>query len=125
MKKSELRQLIREEIENSIQNSFIYKKDSGGGRSTMVLKLKPDAWEKVKHLFDEDGRPKSNEIKRIPSSGSVWDLYASNIGGLYKIYGVSGDWTFGNAPTFYQQRYRGNIRAAKQIFDQFIEKYLK
>ena len=116
------RNFLKEEDNNSF---FIYKKDSGGGKPTMILKLKPEGWEKVKHLFDSEGRPSSSEIKRIPSSGMVWNLYASNIGGLYKIYGVSGDWTFGNAPTFYQQKYRGNIRAAKKIFDIFIEKYLK
>jgi hypothetical protein len=127
MKKSELRQIIREEISKAIDKDnqdFIYRKDSGAGRATMVLKLKPNAWEKVKHLFDEAGRPKSNEIKRIPFDGKVWDLYSKSMGNLHKIYGVSGDWTFGNAPLFYQQRHRGNIKAAKHIFDMFIEKYL-
>jgi hypothetical protein len=139
MKKSELRQIIREEISKAIDKDnqdFIYRKDSGAGRATMVLKLKPNAWEKVKHLFDEAGRPKSNEIKRIPGrpksneikripfGGQVWDLYSKSMGNLHKIYGVSGDWTFGNAPLFYQQRHRGNIKAAKHIFDMFIEKYL-
>jgi hypothetical protein len=38
--------------------------------------------------------------------------------------GVSGDWTFGNAPTFYQQKHRGNKKAAKAVFDWFIKKYL-
>ena len=130
MKKSELRQLIREEIENLTQNTFIYKKDSGDGKPTMILKLKPDAWEKVKHLFDKNGKPISDDVKNIKSSYGVWNLHAqSTINGsgevIHKIYGVSGDYTFGNAPTYYNQKLRGNIRAAKPIFDQFIEKYLK
>jgi hypothetical protein len=107
---------------------YVFKRDSGSGRPTMVLKLKEEAWDLVKHLFDEDGRPNNQEVKRISYRGYVWDLYAysytSNRKSMFKIYGVSGDWTFGNAPTYYQQRHRGNIRAAKEIFSSFISKYL-
>ena len=108
---------------------YEYKDDSGGGKATKVLKLEPDTWEKVKDLFDDKGRPKSDDIKRIPSDNSVWDLYAQSYesGGktIHKIYGVSGDYTFGNAPTYYQQKLRGNKKAAVRVFDYFINKYLK
>lgn len=109
--------------------SYSYKEDSGYGRSTWVLKLEEESWEKVKHLFDESGRPNNESIKRITAQGSAWDIYAysyyvqgDNL--IHKLYGVSGDYTFGNAPTFYQQRLRGNKKAAKQVFDKFIEMYL-
>lgn len=108
---------------------YEYKDDSGGGKSTKVLKLEPVAWEKVKDLFDDKGRPKSDDIKWIPSDNSVWDLYAQSyeVGSktIHKIYGVSGDYTFGNAPTYYQQKLRGNKKAAVRVFDYFINKYLK
>lgn len=110
-------------------NDFELKDDSGGGKPTTVLKLKPSAWEKVKHLFDDNGRPKHEDVKRIPSQNSIWDLYAQSYqsGGqtIHKIYGVSGDYTFGNAPTYYQQKLRGNKKAANMVFDYFIKKFLK
>jgi hypothetical protein len=118
-----------EENEDGPRSSdYVYKKDSGGGRPTMILKLGPQSWEKVKHLFDDQGRPKE-ELHKIKAGGYTWDLYAQsykqgdNI--MHKIYGVAGDSTFGNAPLFYQQKYRGNIKIAKIIFDQFIKKYLQ
>jgi hypothetical protein len=109
--------------------NYVYKEDSGGGKPTMVLLLEPDAWEKVKHLFDGEGRPISDEIKKIPMPHWSWNLYAQSYqqGGktMHKVYGVSGDYTFGNAPTYYQQKLRGNKNAAKIVFDWFIKKYLK
>lgn len=108
---------------------YTLKDDSGQGRPTIVLKLEPTAWEKVKHLFDDAGRPNHEDVKRIPAQNSVWDLHATSYqqGGvtMHKIYGVSGDYTFGNAPTFYQQKYRGNKKAAKEVFDVFVNKFLK
>ncbi len=109
--------------------NYSYKEDTGAGRSTWVLKLENESWEKVKHLFDENGRPIDESIKRIPAQGSVWDLHVSSyyVQGdklIHKLYGVSGDYTFGNAPTFYQQRLRGNKKAAKKVFDHFIDMYL-
>lgn len=107
---------------------YILKDDSGQGKPTMVLKLEPEAWEKVKHLFDKEGRPDDVAIKRMPAGGYAWDLYASEYtqGGkvMHKIYGVSGDYTFGNAPMFYQQKYRGNKKAAKEVFNAFVNKFL-
>jgi len=121
-------EFITESLNESV--GYEYKDDNGGGKATKVLKLQPDAWEKVKDLFDDKGRPKNDEIKRIPSDNSIWDLYAQsydNAGGktIYKIYGVSGDYTFGNAPTYYQQKLRGNKKAAVRVFDYFINKFLK
>lgn len=114
-----------EEVTESLD--YTYKEDSGDGKSTYVLKLGPDAWAKVKHLFDNEGRPKQ-ELTRISAGRAVWNLYARTYtsGGkvMHKIYGVSGDYTFGNAPTFYQQRLRGNKKAAKEVYDWFIKKYL-
>lgn len=116
-----------EEFINKNQD-YSFKDDSGDGKPTMVLKIGPDSWKKIKNLFDDKGRPQSDEIKRIPYQGYIWDLYAQSYisGGkeYHKIYGVSGDYTFGNAPTYYQQKHRGNKKAAKKILSDFIEKYL-
>lgn len=110
-------------------SDYVLKDDSGQGKPTWVLKLGPDAWKKVEHLFDKQGRPESEEIKKIEAGGARWDLYASDYTQdgkvMHKIYGASGDYTFGNAPTFYQQKYRGNKKAAKEAFDIFIDKFLK
>lgn len=115
--------------ESKLDENFIFREDSGSGRSTYVLKLDEESWKKVEYLFDEDGRPKDKAIKRIPANNAVWDLYAQKYKTIndkisVKIYGVSGDYTFGNAPTFYQQKLRGNKKAAKEVYTYFIEKYL-
>ena len=131
MNKNEIRGMIREEIKSIMTETtdYTYAKDSGGGRATMVLKLDEPAWGKVKHLFDAKGRPTNSAIKQIGVNGYVWTLYAQPVkyadGMKYKIYGVCGDYTFGNAPTFYQQKLRGNIKAAKAVLEPFISKYLK
>jgi hypothetical protein len=121
-----------EEFANESLNEstdFTIKDDSGQGKPTVVLTLGPDSWDKVKHLFDDAGRPISDEIKRISSQNYIWDLhsqsYTANGKPMHKIYGVSGDWTFGNAPTYYQQKHRGNKKAAKEVLNIFVNKYLK
>jgi hypothetical protein len=118
---------LNESLTESVGYSL--KDDSGQGRPTMVLKLDPEAWELVKNLFDTTGRPVSDEIMKIPSQNTVWTLHAQEYpqGGkvMHRIYGVSGDYTFGNAPTYYQQKLRGNKNAAKEVLTLFVDKYLK
>ena len=108
--------------------SYELKDDSGQGKATMVLVLEPESWGKVKNLFDSDGRPVSDEIKKMPAQNTAWSLYAQEYtkGGttMHKIYGVSGDYTFGNAPTYFQQKLRGNKKAAKEVLTSFVNKYL-
>jgi aspartate-semialdehyde dehydrogenase len=108
---------------------FTYKADSGQGKPTMVLLLNTTAWDKVKTLFNSDGLPIDDSLKAIRANGYVWTLYAQSYmkSGveMHKIYGTSGDYTFGNAPRHYQQRYSGNKRVAIIVFNYFIDKYLK
>jgi len=108
---------------------YIYKRDSGAGKPTYTLRVGPNSWNKIKNLFDSAGRPLSDDIKRIKIKNRSWELHAQpfimNDIQYHKIYGVCGDLTFGNAPTYYQQAYRGHLKIAKQIFDMFIDKYLK
>lgn len=113
----------------SDEMDFTFKEDSGGGRSTWVLKLGPKTWKLVKHLFDREGRPNSPEVKRLKGvERGVWDLYAqkyvANGVEMHKIYGVSGTFTFGNAPTFYNQAERGNKKDAKIVLSNFLSKYI-
>jgi hypothetical protein len=116
---------FKDHLEHINENTdYTYKEDSGGGKPTMVLKLEPEAWDNVKTLFDKDGRPVDDEVKNLPINDKYkWGLYAQPTkysDGItrYKIYGVSGDATFGNAPTYYQ-------KIAKKAFEWFIGKYLK
>jgi len=118
-----------ETINTKNNPKYILKEDSGQGKSTWVLKIEDDSWQKIKHLFDAAGRPSSDLIKKIPFGNYVWDLYSQeySISGdrvMHKIYGVCGDYTFGNAPTFYKQKLRGNKRAAKHVFEHFIKTFL-
>ncbi len=127
-----MKKLVRESLnEMSVDGSpsYIYKraKDSYG-KATMALTIFSEDWHKIEHLFDEAGRPIDDTVKRIKTSnGWIWDLYVQsyNSGKSHRIYGVSGDYTFGLAPTYYRGAYAGNIRSAKEVFDKFIEMYLK
>ena len=118
-------------IAESVNESagYTFAEDSGSGRGTMVLKLEPEAWEKVKNLFDAKGRPINDAVKKIAGAGYSWDLFVDSYETagktIRKVYGVSGDYTFGNAPTFYQQKLRGNKNAAKEVLNDFIVKHLK
>ena len=108
---------------------YTLKEDSGGGKPTWVLKLGSKTWKLVKHLFDKDGRPKNDGVKRIEGySKYTWNLYAqkyvSNGVEMHKIYGVCGTFTFGNAPTYCNQAERGNKKDAKVVLDYFISKYI-
>jgi hypothetical protein len=107
---------FKDHLEHINENTdYTYKEDSGGGKPTMVLKLEPV----------------DDEVKNLPINDKYkWGLYAQPTkysDGItrYKIYGVSGDATFGNAPTYYQQKLRGNKKIAKKAFEWFIGKYLK
>jgi len=54
-------------IAESVNESagYTFTEDTGSGKGTMVLKLEPEAWEKVKNLFDAKGRPIDNAVKKI------------------------------------------------------------
>lgn len=112
------------------REGYTFYDSKGIGRnSTLVLKLNNEGYNKVKYLFDNNGRAKSNDLKDIKAEGSKWTLrihsYKSSSGTMYHIYGVSGDYTFGNAPAYYNSKYAGNKKAAIKILPMFIEKYLK
>ena len=64
-------EFINENLNESAD--FEFKDDSGQGKPTMVLKMGSGSWSKIKHLFDDAGRPVSDEIKRIPSHTETHD----------------------------------------------------
>ena len=111
---------------------YTYKEDTGGGRAMWVLKLESEAWEKVKDLFTKgesekltyaDGRGHSWSLRALEYSSQ--NLRTHRVRHIHKIYGVCGDYTFGNAPSFHNQAFRSNKKSAKVVFDKFIEEHLK
>ncbi len=112
-------------------DKFDFKEDGGSGKPTAVLVLSQTGWEKVSDMFDNMGRPKSSEIKGISDGGNFkWDLHVQPVKYAsgetkYKIYGVSGNYTFGNAPTFYPRKGAGNKKSAMNVYSTFIDKFLK
>lgn len=100
-----------------------------GSKKTITLKLTPEQYNLVSGLFDGEGRPISKELD-YSIDCYKWTLYRSkpiigtegqNLG--YHIYGVCGDSTFGSIPWYHRTQYAGNIRAARKVYSQFIEKY--
>jgi hypothetical protein len=110
-------------------NLFTYRK-SNVGKPTMILRLTEEGLNKVKHLFDEEGRPIDDSIKSQGFERYSWDLHIDikpviiNKIPMFDVYGTSADSTFGNSPWFFAKSLRGNIKAARKIYSDFIEKYL-
>lgn len=109
----------------------VLKKTKVGGKITWTLKMDEQAYKKIAKLFDEKGNPKDR--KKMTYTGpdnTGWiinSISATYSDGKksYAIYGVSGDYTFGQSPTYYQSKLRGNIKAAKMVYDQFIKDHIK
>lgn len=100
-----------------------------GSKNTVSLRITEKEYSRIDHLFDETGRPTSKKLE-YNYGGYRWTLYRGKpiieSGGKhlgYNIYGTCGDSTFGNIPWFYNLRYAGNIRAGREIYSKFIEKY--
>jgi hypothetical protein len=120
--------------ENEIKETnelYTLKETSYGGKPTWTLTLTLLGWEHVERMFDKDGRPLRNNLKQFSVNGYRWELRAThplwrqgNNTYARMIYGVCGDYTFGAAPMTHPESKSGNKRAAKQIFDEFIKKYL-
>lgn len=124
--------ILNEDI-SSIENhptGVIFKPTTfNGQRPTMILKLDSNAYQKVADQFDDKGRPVGDKVKNIPFGDTNWNLFSqkipygdkSKIG--YRIYGVSGDYTFGGAPPAYQNKLAGNKKAANAILSKFIKDF--
>lgn len=96
------------------------------GKSTFVLDLTQEEFDKIQHLFDDKGKPKDESVKDIKAQGYVWSLHLNRKmqWNKYFVYGVSGDHTFGRSPDSYPNSARGNKKAAKVVFEYFVKKYL-
>jgi hypothetical protein len=119
--------------ENEIKETnelYTLKETTYGGKPTWTLTLSPLGWEHVERMFDKGGRPLRDNLKNFSVNGYRWELratyplYVKDGPILRRIYGVCGDYTFGAAPMPHPESKSGNKRAAKQVFDEFIKKYL-
>ena len=104
-------------------------------KPTWSLQLTKSGWEKVKHLFNENGTPISKDVE-YNINGYIWKLLIdkpykihNNITNeetvMYRVYGTCGDYTFGGAPTYYKSSLSGNKKTAKKVYDLFINEFLK
>lgn len=100
-------------------------------RKTLSLILDHTSYQKVEHLFYDDGRPKILVGCEFSFKGYLWTLYmrkmfkdATKQKPLYKIYGVCGDSTFGELPWYYSDSRCGNIRAARYCLNKFLERWI-
>lgn len=126
--------LFEEKIPKSYiskDQEFSYKETTlaTSTKPTWILKVGPSIWKEVEHLFaDKSNDLKYRTKKTSVSSSTVWNLYdqkyKSDGKEMRKIYGVSGSYTFGGAPTFYSKTYAGNKIAAKDVYDQFIDEHI-
>ena len=112
------------------------EKSKVGSKVTWTLKMSEESYKKISKLFDKYGRPVDRKKLTYNANGSAWTLYSLNYTTFtsasgkekikeYVIYGVSGDYKFGQASTYYQARLSGNIKAAKEVYDNFIKDYIK
>jgi len=144
MKKSELRQIIREEISKikSLNENYEIKREVIEGAPTVTLMLDQGTWSKISHLFNNFGAAfmigweKKGEVA-YPKKGSgleniqdfarrEWTLQAYKVGDEISIFGELGNYSFGHGPrTFLAKSARTNINAGKYILNKFINNYLE
>lgn len=112
----------------TFEESDIEIKDSISSPKTITLKIGEKSYNKIKKYFD-DGRP-IGDTMNFNSQNYKWSLnirkipYADkSLPNKWKVWGRSGDSTFGGAPDYFQSKLSGNKKAAKDVYNQFIKKY--
>ncbi len=144
MKKSELRQLIREEISNikSLNENYEIKREVIEGAPTVTLMLDQGTWSKISYLFnnfraafmagwEEKGEvaypKKESGLNKIQDkAGREWTLQAYKVGDEISIFGELGNYSFGHGPrTFLAKSARTNMDAGRYILNKFINNYLE
>jgi len=114
------------------ESDYEYKETKVGGKSTWVLTLTDQGLKKVKQDFEQTSKffqgDDTYSFKGTAWTLSIWsDLKIYGADGeqvpSYRMFGTSGDYSFGAFPAYFSTRYAGNKRAAKSVFDEFIKKY--
>ena len=98
-----------------------------GNKVTPVLLLSDEDYKKIEHLFDDEGRPiDSKQLTFGCRSKYAWTLHLNKkytrSGDRHTMWGISGDSTFGDAPSIFSKRYFGNIRSGTDVFKKFMRR---
>lgn len=100
-------------------NESIIKDTIVGKKKTKVLKI--EITDEILKDFENTSGNTYKHKKEYKSQGYAWTLFFNkNIG---KLWGVSGDFWFGSAPNYLNDKYGGNIKAAEEVFSNFIKDY--
>lgn len=95
-----------------------------GSKKAFILQLTEAGLAKVKKDFNNNGKFLDHK-KEYNSGGYAWKLsiWKEKRSNYYKMFGTSGDYTFGSFPAFFRTKLSGNIKAAKDVYNQFIKEY--
>jgi len=126
------KEYLKESEKTTESFDYEYKETKVRGKATWVLTLTEQGLNKVKHDFERDSQFFQGTAEYSFNATSwkllIWaDLKIYGADGKkqpsYRMFGLSGDYSFGAFPSDMNKRYAGNKKAAKSIFDEFIKKY--
>jgi hypothetical protein len=106
------------EFINEGSEKYEIKDGKFGSKKTKILKLK-----EIKDSIFKDFTNTSKEVykmnKSYESQGSSWTIFIDKQ--TNSIWGVSGDYWFGKAPSYLNNKYGGNIKAAEEVYKLFLK----
>ena len=112
-------------------DEYVIGPTKSGSKKIYLLSVTEKGWEKIKKLFDNDPKIKRGIIdgktKNVSVGFTNYDIDAQviNLGDgskKYRIYGRSGDYTFGLAPAYFNFKYN-RFKPAKNFFDKFVKEF--
>jgi hypothetical protein len=114
---------FREYLEESEKNYQI-RETKINSKKAIILQLTDAGLAKVKKDFKDNGKFLDHK-KEYSAGGYAWKLsiWKQKMGDYYKMFATSGDYTFGSFPAFFNTKLSGNIKAAKDVYNQFIKEY--
>jgi hypothetical protein len=109
----------------------VVKEITNNGRKTLSMTMTERAFSNVSSLFSPESLPLRgvHPVTTMGIKGYQWTLFAKShvvyVGDKkekrYYIYGSCGDSTFGLSPSYYTNRYRGNIMPARTFYKAFLK----
>jgi hypothetical protein len=90
-----------------------------GSKKTKTLKI--EVTDEILKDFSNTRKEIYKSNKTYKSQGLSWTIFIEKQTG--DVWGVSGDYWFGHAPSYMNNKYGGNIKAAEEVYSEFMKEY--
>lgn len=97
-----------------------------GSRKTTILRLDQDTFDSISDDLKHVTSGRNKELWKYPNTynagGSNWTIYVIkwDFKDEYDVFGASGDYTVGQAPSYYRTSLIKGPRIARDVFEQFL-----